>query len=187
MKEEKDISDNWLQTSDKDQLIQDLIHFYGEEMKRLIFTYVKDFSITDDIFQDVLVTVYLKVSQFKLQSSFKTWLFRITVNKSKDYLRSWYFRRVQISDSFKQMVGNKSMEDITLSKETSKYLGEVILSLPVKYREVIILYYYKDLKVTEISEVLKLNSSTVRTRLNRARKLLENNIGGDVEWLQINK
>jgi len=57
-------------------------------MKRLIFTYVKSYSVTDAPFQEFLITVYPKYETFNGNSKHSTWLTRIAINKCKDYLRS---------------------------------------------------------------------------------------------------
>ena len=66
-----------------------------------------------------------------------------------------------------------------LKQQEKTELSEAVFALPVKYREVIIFFYYQELKIEEISTVLGVNPSTIRTRLSRARDLLNKKLGGD--------
>lgn len=60
---------------------------YGEDLKRLIYTYVHDWNETEDLLQEVFLKIYKNLDQFNKNSSLKTWIFRITVNTCKDYLK----------------------------------------------------------------------------------------------------
>ncbi|WP_052330476.1 RNA polymerase sigma factor [Virgibacillus sp. MSP4-1] len=161
------------------EIIEYVYDQFGEQIKRVIFTYVKNHAQTDDIFQEFLITVYHKINTYKGKSKFETWLYRIAVNKCKDYLRS------PIHRLFKH---NEQLEEsrIDLSPENKVYLAEIeidiveaILSLPVKYREVIVLRFYKTFSIKEISETLKVKESTVKTRLSRGKKKIQLILGGD--------
>ena len=73
---------------------------------------------------------------------------------------------------------------IVLKKNENEKLAENVLKLPVKYKEVILLFYYEELSVKEISYVLSTNQNTIKTRLKRGRDLLEKNLEGSdyFEW-----
>lgn len=146
---------------------------YGESLKRFIYTYVKNRSQTDDLFQEVLVTVYQKIETFQERSSFKTWLYRIAANKCKDYLRSPINRLLLIKDQIHEKYTDITPEQSYMMNEQKHQLMQAIFALPIKYREVLILQYYKEFSIQEISELLKINPSTVRTRLMRAKERLK--------------
>ncbi|MGD6992958.1 sigma-70 family RNA polymerase sigma factor [Sutcliffiella horikoshii] len=76
----------------KESLLEGLIDDYGTELKRIAFLYVKDESLAEDIIQEVFISCYHHLDSFRKESSYKTWLIRITVNKSKDALKLWSFR-----------------------------------------------------------------------------------------------
>lgn len=157
-----------------EELLETLVDEYAERVKRLAFTYVKSWQAAEDITQEVFISCYKNLDSFRLESSYKTWIFKVTVNKSKDYLKSkWYRSIVPFDFSWSLLSGMKaSPEDEVIEKNDEYLLSKNVLSLPVKYREVIILYYYEDLNIREISELTKLNFDTVKTRLRRAKSLL---------------
>lgn len=158
--------------------IETIMETYGDEIKRLVFAYVKNSADTDDVTQEVFVTVYQKLNTFQGNSSLRSWIYSIAINKCKDYLRSWHARNKRLKE--KLMVALPAMtndsvtpEELALQKDHSSALLQTVMALPIKYREVIILFYFKELSTKEISDVLNMNEATVRTRLNRGRAKLQ--------------
>ena len=150
---------------------------YGELLIRLAYTYVKDVHVAEDIIQDVFLKVHEKGDQFRYESSFKTYLYRITINRCKDHLKSWSFKNIFFTNKrWPVEEANESVENRVIRFEEDYELGEEILSLPIKYREVLILHYYQDYSVKEISTILSISKNTVNTRLRRAKEQIKNNI-----------
>lgn len=160
--------------SREDALIQ-LMNMYGEEIKRLIFTFVKNWPQAEDLTQDVFITLYTKLDTFRGESNIRSWVYSIAINKAKDFLKSWHYRKIQLTDKFKSESGGgkNAVEFHVISNAEDRILYEAVLQLPLKYREVILMHYYKEFSIQETSEVLSLKEATVKTRLSRARKLLQ--------------
>jgi RNA polymerase sigma-70 factor, ECF subfamily len=158
-----------------DDAIIYLMRRYGEEIKRLVYTFVKNWQQAEDITQDVFVTLYTKLDTFRGDSAIRSWIYSISINRSKDFLKSWSYRKLAFTDKFSnaQKENVLSAEDGVISNSDDQLLYKAVLSLQLKYREVILLHYYKEFSVSEICEVLTMNESTVKTRLSRARKLLQ--------------
>ncbi|MDX1770700.1 MAG: sigma-70 family RNA polymerase sigma factor [Planococcaceae bacterium] len=155
-------------------LFEDLIDQYSEELLRLAFTYVKNRQAAEDVVQDVFLRAFEKRDDFKGLSSYKTYLYRMTINRCYDHLRSWSFKNIQISNKIALIFhGDNSTETLAITKNEKFMLGKEILTLALKYREVLILYYYKDLNVDEIATILNCSTNTVKTRLKRAREKLK--------------
>lgn len=155
-------------------LLKNLMTEHGTELKRIAYLYVKDYSLAEDIIQEVFISCYHHLNTFRQESSYKTWLIRITVNKSKDMLRKWSFRNlIPKNDIEPTMFEINTPETNTVNVAEKKELIRNVMKLPIKLREVIILFYYKELSVQEMSEVLQLSESTIKTRLFRARGKLK--------------
>ncbi|MCA0147191.1 sigma-70 family RNA polymerase sigma factor [Rossellomorea vietnamensis] len=169
------------QSGHEEQSIRSLVTRYGEDMKRLIYSYVKSWSVAEDLVQEVFITVYQKIDTLEKEASVKAWIFSIAANKSKDYLRSWHYRKLLFTNTFSIKTNKEGTEDLLIQHQQKTALSEAIFALPVKYREVIIFFYYQELKIEEISTILGVNSSTIRTRLARARDLLNQKLGGDLD------
>ncbi|UFT99054.1 sigma-70 family RNA polymerase sigma factor [Radiobacillus kanasensis] len=164
----------------KEEIIQYIISNYGEGIKRLIFSYVKNYSVTDDLFQEFLIKTYKSLDSFKnSEKAFKAWLYRIAINKCKDYLKSPLHRFHLLTEQWNVISSkSKTSEELLVEEERKQQVAHSILSLPVKYREILVLRYYRDLSIKEISESLKLNESTVKTRIQRAKEKLRTKLGG---------
>ncbi len=157
-----------------EEALEEIMQKYGEEVKRLVYTYTKSWAQDDDVTQDVFVSIFLKFHTFKQQSLLKTWIYKIAINKCKDYKKSWYQRNIQLTNtlfSFKNGTSDTPESEV-FKKDEQSLLMECVLSLPTKYREVILLFYYKEFSIEEIAAILTTNQSTIKTRLKRAREKL---------------
>ncbi|GGE37905.1 RNA polymerase subunit sigma [Pullulanibacillus camelliae] len=159
---------------DYELLLEELMDEYGTQVKKLAYTYVRHWSIAEDVAQEVFLSVYKNLHRFRGEASYKTWIYKITINKSKDALKSRFFRPEKLLQKLKTFSGQEapSAEDHVIIKNEDGMLSECVMALPVKYREVIILYYYENLKLEEIQDYTKLKLSTIKTRLRRAKGLL---------------
>lgn len=170
------------------ETLENIMNEYGSEIKRLVYSYLKNPSDADDVTQEVFVTVYRKLNTFQGKSTLRSWVYAIAINKCKDYLRSWKVRNIKLKGRLEQFVKSaahpNTPEQQIIEKNAEKQLLNQVFSLPIKYREVIILFYFEEFSVNEIADALSINQNTVRTRLNRGRGKLKNIIqserGGDL-------
>jgi RNA polymerase sigma-70 factor, ECF subfamily len=161
---------------------EEIMNRYGEDVTRLIYGYVKDWPISEDLTQEVFINIYHHLEDFEGRSQLKTWIFSIAINKTKDYMRSWHYKKQLITNNFFYLQDPSHKPDQQLiNREANDELIMRVFKLPIKYREVILLHYYQELKLTEISQVINKKPETVRTRLFRAKKLLKEIIGGHIE------
>ncbi|MGG0657248.1 sigma-70 family RNA polymerase sigma factor [Rummeliibacillus pycnus] len=155
----------------RDQLLRNAMDMYGDYLLRLAYIYVKDREIAEDLVQEAFINYYLHIDEFKGKSSLKTYLYRITVNKCHDYLNNWKYKKIYFTNLFsKFLVSTKTPEAEILINEQLTVLNTAIQKLPQKYKEIIVLYYFTELSIPEISEVLQCPTNTIKTRLARGRK-----------------
>ncbi|WP_442598326.1 sigma-70 family RNA polymerase sigma factor [Neobacillus sp. D3-1R] len=156
----------------QEEVLENIMNSYGSAIKSLIYSYMKDWEITSDLTQEVLVTIYLKLDTFHHKSSLKTWIYSIAINKCKDYMKSWHYRNTVINEKlfFFMRDSKKTPEEQIIEKSNNKELEKAIWSLPLKYREVFLLYYYQDFSLEEVSEALGIPIATVKTRLYRGKE-----------------
>ncbi|MGM7703830.1 sigma-70 family RNA polymerase sigma factor [Pseudalkalibacillus sp. Hm43] len=163
----------------KEEIMEEVVDYFGERLTRLAYTYVKDWGKAEDIVQDVFITCYSKLETFRGEGSLKNWLYKITVNRCKDHLKSWSHRNVWFANPmtlFKEESNDQTPELRLIVEDEYNELAQSILSLPVKYRELIILYYQEEMSLTEISELFNMKQSTLKSRLFQARKLLRSHL-----------
>ncbi|KGR77962.1 sigma-70 family RNA polymerase sigma factor [Ureibacillus sinduriensis] len=156
---------------EKERYLNEALDQHGDYLKRIIYTYVKDIQKTEDIIQEVFIKFYKNLDRFEGRSSIKTYLYRITVNECKNYLKSWHYRKLEVTEYVNVWKNRTSLEEEYIQREQNQNIAELVNSLPVKYREVLWLYYYVELSVSEIAVVINCTTNTVKTRLSRGRKL----------------
>ncbi|WHY86741.1 sigma-70 family RNA polymerase sigma factor [Neobacillus novalis] len=156
-----------------------LMRTYGNDVIRVAYTYLKQRQLAEDVAQDVFIKCFEKMDDFRNESSYKTWILKITVNKCKDVLKSWAFKNLLFTDYFGNNQEDRTIESKLLKKEESQLISQQVMELPLKLREVIILFYYQEFSIEEISVLLKVNSNTIKTRLHRGRLKLKQSFEGE--------
>jgi RNA polymerase sigma-70 factor (ECF subfamily) len=170
-----------------DKEIERLIDYYGNDVLRIAYIYLKDKHLAEDVFQEVFIKIYKNFEKFQGKSSEKTWILTITMNTCKDILRSAWIRKIirlgdNESGNFEISNPSDSLDDAVIKRIEYKELLTEVMRLPRKYKELIILYYYEEISTSEISKILNLPEGTVRSRLFRAREMLKYSIGGKIEY-----
>ncbi|MEK4026439.1 sigma-70 family RNA polymerase sigma factor [Sporosarcina sp. FSL W7-1283] len=147
-----------------------VIDEYGEHLLKIAYFYLRDRETGKDIVQEVFISFY-SAADYEEQGKLRAYLTKMTVNRCKDYLRSWSFRHLQFRNSWIETI-HTERDPLILQEEKSE-IAIAILKLPVKYREIIIFYYYEEYNMREVAQFLNLSENTVKTRMIKARKLLK--------------
>ena len=161
-----------------------------DEYKNMVFSlsYKMTNSLEDaeDISQEVFIRVYKSLYNFNPRYKFSTWLYQLTLNICRDRFRKGKIPSVSLDtplnkDDQKDLRSiipdnQNNPEDIIMGVEQTNFINDLITSLPLKYREVIILRHLKDLSYDEMSKILNISLGSVKTRLFRARELLKNKL-----------
>ncbi|MDZ5610189.1 sigma-70 family RNA polymerase sigma factor [Bacillus pseudomycoides] len=146
-----------------------VIREYWQDVWNYAFIITKDTHLSDDITQEVFIKVFKKWDSFRNESSVKTWLLKITRNTALNYLKSSYFKRISLVSFFRNDKEYPSAEKQFLQKETMNEVWDIVLKLPQKHREVLILDAKYELSYDEIAVTLGVSIGTVKSRLHRAR------------------
>lgn len=165
----------------KEALVEQLMQTYALELKHIAFLYVNDLTESEDIVQEVFLSCYKRLDDFRQEASYKTWIIRMTINKCKDYKKRWNVRNLFYFAWVTPRESMPSAESLHLEEVGVEKIVSAIAKLPSKYKDVIILYYYEEMKMQEISDVLEVPASTVKSRVKRAKELLGERLGGDVD------
>jgi len=161
--------------------IESLIRQYGNDVLRTAYMYVKDIHLAEDIFQDVFIKVSQKLSTFEGYSSIKTWIIRITINTCKDYLKSAWNRKVVPMMEYQEdsIISETDYEDVE-KQDTKELILKEVLSLPSKYKDIVLCVYYQQMSLAEAANVLGIAEGTAKSRLSRARKRLKAALEGRI-------
>lgn len=163
----------------KEHEFQQVMKNHNDYLLRIAFMFVKDWPAAEDIVQDVFIKYYKEFEQFEERSSLRTYLARMTINKCKDYLRSWRYRKQFLTNSFSYQT--KKDRNRIVEHDEKLELADAVLQLSLKYREVVIYYYYEELSVLEVAQMLSISDNTVKTRLRKARALLREQLKNN-QW-----
>ena len=137
-----------------------------ENVYRIAYSYVKNKEDALDIVQESIYKSLCHVETIHNPESVRSWFYRIVVNTSLDFLRK--HKKIVITDDEKLELHIEGTTDHYENLDLVKTLDE----LPPKYRTVIILRFFEDMKIEEVAEVLEVNVNTVKTRLYQALKLI---------------
>lgn len=132
-----------------------------EMMCKVAMSMLRNENDCEDAIQSAILTAYEKLSTLKHEEYFRTWLMRILINKCNKQLRQRK-RTAELTEV--QSASASSAEEVEVRA--------AVESLPLKIRQVIILYYSEQFSTKEISEILKIPKGTVLSRLDKGRKLL---------------
>jgi len=137
-----------------------------EDFYRLAYSYVKNQNDAIDIVQDSIQKAITSCGKLKNDTSIKAWFYRIVVNTSLDYLRKK--KKLEVVDEETIELYSSGKNDVYANIDLERSLE----SLPNKYRSIIVLRFFEDLKIEEVAEILQESPSTIKTRLYKALELL---------------
>ena len=145
------------------ECMERIMDVYGNLLFRLCLFTLGNASDAEDVVQETLIKYMQSAPDFKDEDHEKAWLITVASNKSKDLLR---FRKRHLTttlDNLKDYVPGNSNPDIM----------DALLSIPEKYRIVLMLYYVEDFSVNEIAQIIDRSPSAVKMRLQKGRRLLK--------------
>lgn len=147
---------------------------HKENVYRLAYSYVRNSEDALDIVQESIHKAISSLEHMDDPSFLKSWFYRIVVNTSIDFLRK--HKKIQVVDDETMELFSQGTEDIYHNIDLNRALD----ALPDKYRIIIILRFFEDLKIDEIAKVLHENTNTIKTRLYKALGMLREILKDDM-------
>ena len=139
------------------------VNKYRTQLYAIAFTILKNETDTEDAVCNAILKAYEHLDELKEPGKFKAWLITITRNEALQIIR----KRLSLP-------GNEKVEALLgASYDNHDELWDVVQNLKEEYRIVIVLYYYGELSIKEIEEVLNIPIGTVKSRMNRGREMLK--------------
>ena len=176
----------------KDQLAYvALMDKYKKAVYYTVLKMVHNSDDADDITMQTFTKAFKSLDQYNNAFAFSTWLFRIASNTSIDHIRKKRISTTSLDETiFDDGGGNKTTfssmvvdedanpENDMLIEQRSDIIGEVINSMDEKYKVLIQMYFFEELKYDEIAKKLDIPLGTVKVRLKRAKEFLANLLEG---------
>ncbi|MBV1758897.1 MAG: sigma-70 family RNA polymerase sigma factor [Dethiosulfatibacter sp.] len=161
---------------------EELIKDYKKIAYNIALKMLKNKEDAEDVSQEALIKVYKSIDRFNMDSSFKTWLYRIVVNTCLDHVRKNKENPISIDqpirsghDEFYMDVEDNrpTPQEVLETKLTQKMVMDAVNELDEDFKSIIILRDINDLSYEEISEILECNIGTVKSRISRGRQKLK--------------
>lgn len=139
-----------------------LIKEYEKQLYAIAYTILRNEADTEDAVCNAIQKGYEKLDQLRNKHKFKAWISTITKNEA-----------LQIKRKRIELPGNEILDTMLEAViDHHDELWDIVQNLPEEYRMVIVLYYYNQLSIHEVSKVLEIPVGTVKSRMNRGRKIL---------------
>jgi len=139
---------------------------------RIALNFFRNIQDAEDATQEVLLKLYLRREPFDGPGHAKNWLIQVTLNHCRSVWRSPWRQRVSLEEL---------AASIPFASREDSRLFQSVMALPEQHRTVLYLFYYEELSVREIAELLRISETSVTSRLSRARKALKQ------EWTEVLK
>lgn len=150
-----------------------LVNQFQASLLRTCYMYLRDQEQAEDAVQETFFKAYRNLGAFRGESAEKTWLMKIAVNTCHDMRKTGWFRHMD-----RRVTPEMLPEASVPFQEFEEGLIVEVINLPLRLREVVLLYYYQNMDTNEIAQTLGIARSSVSGRLQRARKKLREILEG---------
>ena len=161
-----------IQVDTDDIITRRILKIYGNHILRLSYSYLHNMSDAEDVLQDTLIAFITKKPNLYSIEHEKAWLFRVAINLSKNKIG---YNKIRQTDELEANL-------IAMEREDLSFLWAAVKALPVKYRQCIHLYYYEGYSTQQVSEILQIKDSTIRSLLKRGREKLKTILKEDFDF-----
>ena len=167
---------------DDERAFGELVSRYESKVYSLALKMVRNPEDAEDVLQDTFLRAYRGIKSFKGNSTFSTWIYRITANSALMRLRKRQLPTVSIDDADEREAPINIADwapgpvEQMLNQETQAAMTEAIEALPPEFRQVFVLRDIEELSNAEVAEILDLSVAAVKSRLHRARLKVRNRL-----------
>lgn len=167
-----------------------LVDHFQPEIYRMIFYRTRSQMDAEDLTQDVMLKTYKHIGRLKSPEVFRSWLYRIAVNRVRDYYRKKQFKSMfgmvsmdeeNFHESEEMAVAPEAVNGIS-RKDFWRQIEQMLTALSRMEKEVFLLRFFDQLTIAEMSAALKKNESTIKTHLYRALRKVKS-LAGDLDGL----
>ena len=161
----------------REQRLNRWIEEYSDSILRTCFLYLSDQAQAEDATQDTWIKAWKHMDDYERKNiaNDKAWLLRIAINTCKDYRRSAWFRHIDRSKALEELP-----PQLVAVEAEDHSLTLMVMGLPDRYKQVILLYYFQGLTMQETAEAIGASQATVQRRLKKAESLLKAELTGGV-------
>lgn len=159
-----------IRNNDK-ELYAEVVERYQSKLTRYAAYLLHDEDVASDVVQNTFIKAYINLNGFDTKKKFSSWIYRILHNEAMNILKK-NKKEVNLNEEF-EISDDTNIEEEFNKKETTDMVNACIKSLPVRYSEVLILYFLEDKSYEEISDILRIPMGTVAVRISRGKGLMK--------------
>ena len=152
-----------------------IVRRWHRPLINLAFRFCRDPGRAEELAQEALLRSYRNLHQWRREAAFSTWLFALATNFYRSELRRIPAKNVPIEEAA-EVQDTRAMDGGLEDRDRDRAVRDLVLKLPEKYRDVILLYYFHGMDVSASARSLHLAEGTVKARLARARKMLRDKL-----------
>ena len=161
----------------EEHALVEVMDLYGDYLLRMAYLLLKDHHAAEEAVQDTFIIAFEKIAQLENEATLKSWLTTITMNRCRGQMRKWSWKNIFLDfHTLELFTGDEtfpSPEGNLLEVEWNDHVAAAIQALDYKYREVITLFYFNELKIAEISTLTNIKKNTIKSRLKRGKSILK--------------
>ncbi|MCK5475067.1 MAG: RNA polymerase sigma factor [Candidatus Pacebacteria bacterium] len=159
---------------DDQELYGEIIKRYNQKLSHYLRKFIYDQDELEDVLQVVFIKVYKNLYGFNINKKFSSWIYRIAHNEALNHLRKYSKERISLDEVEYRIIDEKIDVGGDVDKKILKKNVEKLLKkIRPKYQEPLILFYFEQKSYEEISDILRIPTSTVGTLISRGKKMLK--------------
>ena len=162
------------------EAFKELYGEYKEKVYKTVCMMINDASAAEDLVQEIFINIYLKIYKLNYYEALNSWIYKITVNSCMRYLKkNSKFKYEDDENAINCIIENNPSvlpEERLMIRELNKEVMKVIYELSDSQKICIILFYYNRMSIKEIAAVMECSENTIKSRLFKGKKYLENKL-----------
>ena len=156
----------------REDAYRQLVEEYGNKLLKTCCLILKDREEAEDVVQETFIRVFNKIDTFKEKSGLYTWIYAIALNLSRDRMRM----KQDMLELKDELIGNNDLEAQVEMNIDKELLRKEIFEMNSLYREILVLFYFEELSIKEISNLLNEKEGTIKSKLFRGRNILKESL-----------
>ena len=153
-----------------------IVRRWQKPLIALAFRFCRDRAVAEEMAQDAFLKVFRRLDRYDGSAAFSTWMYAVALNVYRSHLRRRGLPVVPLEEVVERADPRPAAERIEAA-DRDEIVRRAVVHLPERYRDALLLYYFRDMDVAEAAEVLGVPEGTVKARLHRGRDLLRRRLG----------
>jgi RNA polymerase sigma-70 factor (ECF subfamily) len=158
---------------------EDIVRRWQSALINLAYRFCRDRQIAEEMAQDAFLHIYRQLRKFRGEASFSTWIFAVSLNLFRSSIRRRKIHTESL-DTLAELAGGQLPHLQMEQQEREELIRRAVSALPQKYRDAVVVYYFREMDLTETAAILGVPEGTAKAWLHRGRELLRRKFGESI-------